>query len=87
MKVATIGLDIAKNVFQVHGVDGEGVPVLRRKVRRDKLLALFADLEPCLVGSHPPMAYDRSSKSQGRSCAKSGCCRGSVTEHHHCVWR
>ncbi len=50
MKVATIGLDIAKNVFQVHGVDGEGVPVLRRKVRRDKLLALFADLEPCLVG-------------------------------------
>ncbi|MCP4317694.1 MAG: IS110 family transposase [Hyphomicrobiales bacterium] len=50
MKIATIGLDIAKNVFQVHGVDGEGRVVLRRKVRRDKLLGLFSDLEPCLVG-------------------------------------
>ena len=50
MKIATIGLDIAKTVFQVHGVDGEGRAVLRRKLRRDKLLALFAELEPCLVG-------------------------------------
>lgn len=50
MKIATIGLDIAKHVFQVHGVDGEGRVVLRRKVRRDKLLALFIGLEPCLVG-------------------------------------
>lgn len=50
MKIATIGLDIAKNVFQVHGVDGEGRAVLRRKVRRDKLLVLFASLDPCLVG-------------------------------------
>src|SRR5262245_24649442 len=44
------GLDIAKNVFQVHGVDGEGRALLRRKVRRDQLLALFSGLEPCLVG-------------------------------------
>ena len=50
MNIATIGLDIAKTVFQVHGVDGEGRVVLRRKVRRDKLLALFTELEPCLVG-------------------------------------
>src|SRR5919106_4801051 len=50
MNIATIGLDIAKTVFQVHGVDGEGRAVLRRKLRRDKLLALFAELEPCLVG-------------------------------------
>ena len=50
MKIATIGLDIAKNVFQVHGVDDEGGVVLRRKVRRDKLLGLFSGLEPCLVG-------------------------------------
>jgi len=50
MEVATIGLDIAKNVFQVHGIDGEGRAVLRRKVRRDRLLALFANLKPCLVG-------------------------------------
>jgi len=50
MQIATIGLDIAKNVFQVHGVDGEGRALLRRKVRRDQLLALFSGLEPCLVG-------------------------------------
>lgn len=50
MQIATIGLDIAKNVFQVHGVDAGGRVVLRQKVRRNKLLALFADLEPCLVG-------------------------------------
>ena len=50
MKIATIGLDIAKSVFQVHGVDDQGRVMLRRKVRRTKLLALFVDLEPCLVG-------------------------------------
>lgn len=50
MQVTTIGLDIAKNVFQFHGVDGEGRVVLRRKVRRDQLLALFGSLEPCLIG-------------------------------------
>jgi transposase len=50
MNIATIGLDIAKNVFQVHGVDDEGRGVLRRKVRRAKLLEVFSGLEPCLVG-------------------------------------
>src|SRR5688572_13607263 len=50
MKIATIGLDIAKNIFQVHGVDASGQAVLRRKVSRAKILDLFASLEPCLVG-------------------------------------
>lgn len=50
MEITTIGLDIAKNVFQIHGVDGEGTVVLRRKVKRDQLLALLGDLEPCLIG-------------------------------------
>lgn len=50
MQITTIGLDIAKNVFQVHGIDGEGQVMLRRKVRRDQLLALFVGLEPCLIG-------------------------------------
>lgn len=50
MQVTTIGLDIAKNVFQVHGIDGEGRVVLRRKVRRDQLLTLLGGLEPCLIG-------------------------------------
>jgi transposase len=50
MQVITVGLDIAKNVFQVHGIDDQGRAVLRRKVRRDQLLKLFGELEPCLVG-------------------------------------
>jgi len=50
MQVITIGLDIAKNVFQIHGVDNAGKAVLRRKVRRDELIPLFRDMEPCLIG-------------------------------------
>ena len=50
MEITTIGLDIAKNVFQVHGVDAESRAVLRRKVKRDQLLALLGDLKPCLIG-------------------------------------
>jgi len=44
MQITTVGLDIAKNVFQIHGVDGDGRVVLRKKVRRDKLLAAFGPL-------------------------------------------
>jgi transposase len=50
MQITTIGLDIAKNVFQLHGVDDAGQPVLRRKVRRDQLLAVLGGFEPCLIG-------------------------------------
>ncbi len=50
MEITTIGLDIAKNVFQIHGVDAEGRAVLRRKVKRDQLLAQLGDLKPCLIG-------------------------------------
>ena len=46
----TIGLDLAKNVFQVHGVDTEGTIVCRRQLRRSQVLAFFSRLEPCLVG-------------------------------------
>ena len=50
MDITTIGFDLAKRVFQVHGADGEGRVVLRRKVRRGKVLAFFAGLPSCLVG-------------------------------------
>jgi transposase len=49
-EVTTIGLDLAKAVFQVHGVDARGVVTLRRTVRRRQVLAFFAKLPPCLVG-------------------------------------
>ena len=49
-QVTTIGLDIAKNVFQVHGVDDEGGVVIRRQLRRRQVLPFFAKLSPCLIG-------------------------------------
>ncbi|MGH6918364.1 MAG: IS110 family transposase, partial [Geminicoccaceae bacterium] len=50
MQVTTIGLDIAKNVFQVHGVDARGKVVLRKRLARAKVLEFFANLPRCLVG-------------------------------------
>ncbi len=49
-EITTIGLDLAKKVFQVHGVDGEGLVVERRSLRRGQVLKYFAKLRPCLVG-------------------------------------
>jgi transposase len=48
--ITTIGLDIAKSVFQVHGVDAGGQAVVRRQLKRRYVLALFQKLSPCLVG-------------------------------------
>lgn len=48
--VSTIGLDLAKSVFQVHGVDRRGAVVVRRALRRGQVLGWFAGLPPCLVG-------------------------------------
>jgi len=49
-EVITIGLDLAKNVFQVHGVDAEGAVVIRRQLRRGQVLPFFKKLPSCLVG-------------------------------------
>ena len=48
--VTTIGLDIAKSVFQVHGVDDAGAVMIRKRIGRSKVLEFFAKLPPCLVG-------------------------------------
>src|SRR6266700_341620 len=47
---STIGFDIAKSVFQVHGIDANGLVVIRRQLKRRYLLAFFEKLSPCLVG-------------------------------------
>src|SRR5262249_12822660 len=49
-EVTTIGLDLGKHVFQVHGVDAGGATVLRKQLRRAQVLAFFSRLPPCLVG-------------------------------------
>ena len=48
--ITTVGLDIAKSVFQVHGVDAHGIVVVRRQLKRRYMLAFFMKLPPCLVG-------------------------------------
>ena len=48
--VTTIGLDIAKSVFQVHGISATGEVLIRRQVRRGQVLKFFASLPPCLIG-------------------------------------
>src|SRR5208283_1424822 len=50
MQIAVIGLDLAKNVFQVHGIDDAGQAVLKRKLRRSDVLPFFAGLDAALVG-------------------------------------
>src|SRR5258706_80567 len=54
--ITTIGLDIAKSVFQVHGVDAGGRVVIRRQLKRRQVLAFFEKLPPCLIGIVPPVA-------------------------------
>ena len=49
-EISMIGLDLAKNVFQVHGIDGSGSVVLRRQLRRGQVEKFFAQLAPALVG-------------------------------------
>jgi len=50
MKITTVGLDLAKNVFQVPGVDEHGRAMLRKQLKRDQVAPFFARLEPCLIG-------------------------------------
>src|SRR5215468_5858947 len=65
-EVSTIGLDIAKSVFQVHGVDVDGAVVIRKRISRAKLLEFFATLPTCLVGIEAcPTAHYWSRRLQG----------------------
>lgn len=50
MKITAIGIDLAKEVFQIHGVDVHGKGVLRKQLRRSEMARFFANLEPCLIG-------------------------------------
>jgi len=64
-EVSTIGLDIAKSVFQVHGVDVDGAVMIRKRISRAKVLEFFATLTPCLVGIEAcPTAHYWSRKLQ-----------------------
>ena len=49
-EITTNGLELAKNVFQVHGVNEAGEAVLRKRLRRGQMLTFFAGLSPCVIG-------------------------------------
>lgn len=64
-EAGTIGFDIAKSVFQVHGVDVAGAVVIRKRVTRSKVLEYFGELPPCLVGIEAcPSAHHCASNFQ-----------------------
>ena len=50
MQVTTVGLDLAKNIFQVHGISADGTVAFNKSLRRAQLLQFFEKLEPCLIG-------------------------------------
>lgn len=50
MKVTTVGIDLAKNVLQIHGADDNGKPLVRRQLNRNQVMTYFANLEPCVIG-------------------------------------
>jgi hypothetical protein len=63
--VTTIGLDIAKSVFQVHGVDAAGQVLIRRQLKRRAVLAFFQKLPPCLIGNREPFRFWTHSRHGG----------------------
>ncbi|SDE95239.1 transposase [Bradyrhizobium brasilense] len=72
--ISTIGLDIAKSVFQVHGVDAAGHAVIRRQLKRRHVLAFFQKLPSCLVGIETCASshhWSRELKTLGIRC---DCC-------------
>ena len=50
MKITTIGIDLAKSVFQIHGVDGNGKPLLKKQIKRSEMATFFSNILPCLIG-------------------------------------
>ena len=50
MKISTVGIDLAKNVFQVHGIDEHGKAILKKQLRRDQMAAFFVNLPTCRIG-------------------------------------
>ena len=73
--ITTIGLDIAKSLFQVHGVDAAGQVTIRRQLKRRHVLAFFQKLSPCLVGIEACASshhWSRELKALGQRC---GSCR------------
>jgi transposase len=72
MDITTVGIDLAKSLFQIHGVDGDGHIIVRKLLRRGQMLAFFADLPPCIVGHEVklmPPSYVKAYVKRGKTDA------------------
>src|SRR5258708_23673081 len=67
MQITTIGLDIAKNVFQVHGIDAKEKVVARKQLRRSQVITFFKALPPCLIGMEACATAWRVSSERSKS--------------------
>src|ERR1700746_1645280 len=74
MQITTIGLDIAKNMFQVHGIDGAEKVVVRKQLRRGQVMKFFEAVPPCLVGMEA-CATDQASPTHEPNSALNGVAR------------
>ena len=81
--VTTVDLDIAKSMFQVHGIDAAGQVVIRRQLRRRRVLAFFQNLPPCLVGIEACASshhWSRELKALGHGAADAASLREAVRQ-------
>ena len=72
MKIATVGIDLAKSVFQVHGIDQQGKVMLKKQLKRAQMARFFANLPPCLIGVEARGSahhWARKLQSMGIPCA------------------
>jgi len=77
MKITTIGIDLAKSVFQVHGVDEYGRTVLRKQLKRAQVAEFMANLPPCLVGMEACGSAHHWARNYRDTGTRSGSCRRS----------
>ena len=70
-EIITVGLDLAKNVFQVHGAHGTGRAVLRKKLRRAQVLEFFGQLPPCVVAMEACGGAHFAARTFGSGAARS----------------
>ena len=66
-EITTVGLDLAKNVFQVHAVDAAGAVVVRRQLRRAQVQLFFSRLAPCLIGIEACAGAHYRARTTGRA--------------------
>jgi hypothetical protein len=70
MEITTIGLDLAKNVYQVHAINRAGEVVVRKTIRRAQVLRFFERLDPCVVAV---LRYGLGSRTESRRALRATC--------------